>query len=92
LEARSALIKGRLKAPETSTRDRHPTATVAPRVFREHAMYSLDPLSKNVPPLSLPCPTCGKDMRLASLTPTIKGVVYGYLCKDDHAFEFTIAD
>jgi hypothetical protein len=49
-------------------------------------------LQDNVPPLSPPCPTCGKDMRLVSVTPAKESVAYGYLCRDDHVFELKIED
>jgi hypothetical protein len=55
-------------------------------------MPTLEQLSANVPPLAPHCPTCGKAMKLKSVTPTAKGVVYGYVCKEEHAFEFAIND
>jgi hypothetical protein len=50
------------------------------------------PKPTNVPPLRPACPACGNIMRLVSVSPSMKGVIYGYLCKDEHAFEFTITD
>ena len=46
----------------------------------------------NIPPICPPCPTCGKEMRLVSVTPARKSVVFGYLCGNDHVLEFTIGD
>jgi hypothetical protein len=46
-------------------------------------MAAADLSSKNVPPISLPCPTCAKTMRLTSVAPTCESVVYGYVCSDD---------
>jgi len=45
-----------------------------------------------VPPISPECPICGKEMRLITLTPSYKYVVYGYLCQDHRVFEVTIDD
>ena len=48
-------------------------------------------LQDNVPPICPPCPTCGKDMRLVSVTQAAKdSMVYGYLCANDHVLEFTV--
>jgi hypothetical protein len=38
---------------------------------------------ENVAPLSPPCPTCGKEMRLTGHAPTCDGVIYEFLCGDD---------
>jgi hypothetical protein len=38
---------------------------------------------ENVAPLSPPCPTCGKEMRLTGHPPTCEGVIYDFLCSDD---------
>jgi hypothetical protein len=46
-------------------------------------MLASDLPAKNVPPISPPCPTCGKEMMLTSVTPTCESVIYGYLCSDD---------
>jgi hypothetical protein len=40
-------------------------------------------MRKNVAPLSPPCPTCGKEMRLTGHAPTCEGVIYDFLCSDD---------
>ena len=44
--------------------------------------------SAYLPPLS----NCGKEMRLVSVTPTAKSVIYRYLCSDHHGLEFTVGD
>ena len=49
-------------------------------------------LQNNIPPVCPPCPTCGEEMRLVSVTPAMGSVVYGYLCGNDHVLEFTISD
>jgi hypothetical protein len=46
----------------------------------------------NVPPICPPCPTCGKEMRLVSITPAWESEVFSYLCANDHVLEFTIGD
>lgn len=32
---------------------------------------------------SLPCPTCGKEMRLTGHTSACESVIYDFLCSDD---------
>jgi hypothetical protein len=46
----------------------------------------------NIPPICPPCPTCGEEMRLVSVTPAMESVVFGYLCGNDHVLEFTIGN
>lgn len=46
----------------------------------------------DAPPICPPCPTCGDEMRLVSVIPTKKSVVYEYQCGNDHVLEFTIGD
>jgi len=46
----------------------------------------------SAPPICPPCPTCGGEMRLVSVTPARKSVVYEYQCGNDHLLEFTIGD
>jgi hypothetical protein len=46
----------------------------------------------NIPPICPPCPTCGEEMRLVSVTPEMESVVFGYLCGNDHVLEFTIGN
>jgi hypothetical protein len=55
-------------------------------------MISLYEVSKNVPPVSPLCRSCGKEMRLTAVTPAIESVVYRYLCYDHHVFEFKIIE
>jgi hypothetical protein len=43
-------------------------------------------MRKNVAPLSPPCPTCGKKMRLTGHAPTCEGVIYDFRCSDDGDF------
>jgi hypothetical protein len=43
-------------------------------------------------PFAPPCPTCGEELRLASVIPARKSMVYEYLCGNDHVLEFTIGD
>jgi hypothetical protein len=38
---------------------------------------------ENVTPISPPCPTCGKEMRLTGHAPTCESVIYDFLCSDD---------
>ena len=40
-------------------------------------------LMENIAPLSPPCPTCGKEMRLMGHSPTCEGVIYEFWCSDD---------
>jgi lysyl-tRNA synthetase class I len=49
-------------------------------------------MQNNIPPICPPCPTCGKEMRMVSVTQTRESVVYGFLCGNDHVLEFTIGD
>jgi hypothetical protein len=37
----------------------------------------------NVLPISLPCPTCGKRMKLTGHSPICESVIYDFLCSDD---------
>ena len=46
-------------------------------------MPAADFSSKDVTPISPPCPTCGKEMRLTGHSPTCESVIYDYLCSDD---------
>jgi hypothetical protein len=39
--------------------------------------------AKNVPSISIHCPTCGKEMTPAGVTPTCDGTIYEYLCSND---------
>ena len=39
--------------------------------------------SENVIPISLSCPSCGKEMRLTGHAPTCESVIYDFLCTDD---------
>ena len=39
--------------------------------------------SKYVTPISPLCPTCGKEMRQTSVTPTCKNTIYDYVCSND---------
>ena len=39
--------------------------------------------TENVTPISPPCPTCGKKMRLTGVAPTCESVNYDYLCSND---------
>jgi len=39
--------------------------------------------SKYVTPTSPLCPTCGKEMRHTSVTPTCNNTIYDYVCSDD---------
>ena len=55
-------------------------------------MPALSVRQNDVRPLCPPCPTCGKEMKLASVTPTAKSVIYRYLCGDRHVLEFTVGD
>jgi hypothetical protein len=100
LFAMSALfpaIKGRPQAPrDINSRPAPRKATVAPPNYREHAMHASLHAQKNLqdndPPICPHCPTCGKEMRLVSVTPARASVVFGYLCANDHVLEFTIGD
>ena len=38
---------------------------------------------ENVTPISPPCPTCGKEMRLTGHTPTCQSVIYDFSCSED---------
>ena len=38
---------------------------------------------ENVPPIFLPCPTCGKEMKLTGHAPTCESVIYDFLCSED---------
>jgi predicted RNA-binding Zn-ribbon protein involved in translation (DUF1610 family) len=39
--------------------------------------------SNSVPPVFPPCPTCGKEMRFISISPTCQSVIYEYACSGD---------
>jgi hypothetical protein len=97
--AKVLTIKGRLQSPrDINSRPAPRKATVAPPSYREHAMpASLRERKRlqvqdNIPPVCPPCPTCGKEMTLVSVTPAMESVVFGYLCANDHVLEFTIGD
>ena len=97
--AKVPTIKGRLQSPrDINSRPAPKKATVAPPSHREHAMPTLLRERKrlqvqdNIPPVCPPCPTCGKEMTLVSVTPAMESVVFGYLCANDHVLEFTIGD
>ena len=40
-------------------------------------------LMENVIPISPPCPTCGKEMKLVGYAPACESVIYDFLCRDD---------
>jgi hypothetical protein len=46
-------------------------------------MFTLDLSSKTVPPISPPCPTCGKKLELIGITPTCEFTIYEYECSND---------
>jgi hypothetical protein len=60
-----------------------------PALLRERKRLQVQ---DNIPPVCPPCPTCGKEMTLVSVTPAMESVVFGYLCANDHVLEFTIGD
>lgn len=39
--------------------------------------------TENVTPISLSCPTCGKEMKLTGHAPTCESMIYDFLCSDD---------
>ena len=38
---------------------------------------------ENDTPISLPCPACGKGMKLTGYSPVSESVIYDFLCNDD---------
>lgn len=38
---------------------------------------------QTVTPISPPCPTCGKEMKLTGHAPTCESVIYDFLCSED---------
>jgi hypothetical protein len=38
---------------------------------------------ENVTPISPPCPTCGREMKLTGHAPTCDSVIYDFFCTND---------
>ena len=38
---------------------------------------------ENATPISPACPTCGKEMKLTSYSPTCEGMIYDFSCSTD---------
>lgn len=47
---------------------------------------------QTVPPLSLPCETCGKEMKLTAVNPTVETTVYLYECAEHHQHALVVVD